>query len=165
MVIGSLAVDKVAESIKRFGFKQPIVIDKDGVIVAGHTRVEAARSLGMKSVPVIVADDLSPEQVRAYRIADNRTTEFAKWDEVLLAEELSALDGTEQDPAWLEFKFKELEEILVQEIPTTAVQDTFWINVKGPLAHQAAMLKALQAKAEEIGQGLVQVELGTIDVG
>lgn len=83
------AIDAVANSIKEFGFKVPIVVDKDGVIVAGHTRYEAARKLGMTTLPCIVADDLTPEQVKAFRIADNKTGEKASWDEELLSKELS----------------------------------------------------------------------------
>lgn len=74
------AVDKVAASLKEFGFRQPIVVDKDHVIIAGHTRLEAAKQLGMNEVPVLVADDLSAEQVKAYRLADNKTAEFSGWD-------------------------------------------------------------------------------------
>ena len=85
------AVQGVAESIRQFGFKNPIIIDKDNVIVAGHTRYKASRLLGLKTVPTITADDLSEAQVRAFRIADNRTAEAATWDEVLLAEELNAV--------------------------------------------------------------------------
>ena len=85
------AVQGVAESIRQFGFKNPIIIDKDNVIVAGHTRYKASRLLGLKTVPTITADDLSEAQVRAFRIADNRTAEAATWDEILLAEELNAV--------------------------------------------------------------------------
>ena len=85
------AVQGVAESIRQFGFKNPIIIDKDNVIVAGHTRYKASRLLGLKTVPTIIADDLTEAQVRAFRIADNRTAEAATWDEVLLAEELNAV--------------------------------------------------------------------------
>ena len=74
------AVDAVAASIKEFGFKVPIIVDADGVIVAGHTRLKAARKLGLNQVPVIVASDLSPEQVKAFRLADNRVAELAQWD-------------------------------------------------------------------------------------
>ena len=74
------AVDAVAASIKAFGFKVPIIIDKDGVIVAGHTRLKAAQKLGMKTVPCIVADDLTPEQIKAFRLADNKVGELAEWD-------------------------------------------------------------------------------------
>lgn len=86
------AVDAVAESIKEFGFKVPIIIDKDMVIVAGHTRLKAAQQLGLKTVPCIVADDLTPEQIKAYRLADNKVSELAKWDFAKLEEELSELE-------------------------------------------------------------------------
>ena len=83
------AIVPVAESIKAFGFKVPIVIDKAGVIVAGHTRLEAAKRLGLDKVPCVVADDLTPEQVKAFRLADNKVSEFAVWDAEKLAEELA----------------------------------------------------------------------------
>lgn len=82
------AVKYVAESIRQFGFKVPIVIDKDGIIVAGHTRHKAAQKLKLKEVPCIVADDLTEEQIRAYRLADNKVSEAAEWDFELLADEL-----------------------------------------------------------------------------
>lgn len=85
------AVDAVAESIKQFGFKVPIIIDKDNIIVAGHTRLKAAKKLGLKTVPCIVADDLTPEQVKAFRLADNKTNELAEWDFAKLELELSEL--------------------------------------------------------------------------
>lgn len=85
------AVDAVAASIKEFGFKVPIVIDRDGVIVAGHTRIKAARKLGLETVPCIIADDLTPEQIKAFRLADNKTAELAEWDFDLLAKELEDL--------------------------------------------------------------------------
>jgi ParB family transcriptional regulator, chromosome partitioning protein len=87
------AVKYVANSIKEFGFKVPIVIDAEGVIVAGHTRVLAAKQLGLKEVPCIVADDLSEEQVKAYRLADNKTAEIAEWDIELLNTELLDLEA------------------------------------------------------------------------
>lgn len=85
------AVQAVADSIKEFGFKVPIVIDRDNVIVAGHTRLKAARLLGLETVPCIVADDLTPEQVKAYRLADNKTGELAEWDFSALEMELAEL--------------------------------------------------------------------------
>ena len=85
------AIDKVAASIREFGFKVPIVIDKDGTIVAGHTRYKAAQQLGMDRVPCIIADDLTPDQVKAFRLADNKVGEFAGWDFDLLATELQDL--------------------------------------------------------------------------
>lgn len=85
------AVEYVANSIKEFGFKVPIVIDKDGVIVAGHTRYKASKKLGLEKVPCIIADDLTDEQIKAYRLADNKVGESAKWDFNLLQEELSEI--------------------------------------------------------------------------
>lgn len=88
------AVEKVAASIREFGWAQPIVVDGDGVIIIGHTRLKAAKKLGLKTVPVLVRADLSPEQVAALRLADNKTAELAEWDEPLLAAELDALVGS-----------------------------------------------------------------------
>lgn len=85
------AVDAVAASIRNFGFKVPIIIDKDNVIVAGHTRLKAARKLGLETVPCIIADDLSPEQIQAFRLADNKTAELAEWDPDLLLQELGQI--------------------------------------------------------------------------
>ena len=84
------AIDRVAASIKEFGFKQPIVVDKDMVIIVGHTRLLAAKKLGYETVPVLVASDLSPEKARAYRLADNKTNELTSWDDELLMQELEA---------------------------------------------------------------------------
>ncbi|ASQ21754.1 ParB N-terminal domain-containing protein [Streptococcus pyogenes] len=83
------AVGPVAESIKEFGFKVPIVVDKNGEIINGHTRYKAAQKLGLETVPVIVADDLSEEQIKAFRLADNKVGEIAVWDLDLLNEELN----------------------------------------------------------------------------
>ena len=84
------AIDRVAASIKEFGFKQPIVVDKDMVIIVGHTRLLAAKKLGYETVPVLVASDLSPEKARAYRLADNKTNEFTDWNFETLQEELAS---------------------------------------------------------------------------
>ena len=86
------AVEYVASSIKQFGFKVPMVIDKDNVIVAGHTRFKASLELGLKEVPCIIADDLNEEQIKAFRLADNKVSEKAEWNIELLDEELSDLD-------------------------------------------------------------------------
>lgn len=91
------AVPLVAASIKEFGFKVPIVVDGDGVIVCGHTRYAAAQSLGMTEVPVIVADDLTPEQIKAFRLADNKVSEVSRWDTAFLIEELEDLSAFEID--------------------------------------------------------------------
>lgn len=98
------AVVAVANSIKEFGFKVPIVIDKDGVIVAGHTRYKAAKHLGLKEVPCIIADDLSEQQLKAFRLADNKVGEIAEWDLDLLELEL---DDIELDMSEFGFNFEE----------------------------------------------------------
>lgn len=85
------AVDKVAQSIRKFGWQQPIVVDIDGVIVAGHTRYEAAKRLGLDTVPVHVAKDLTPEEIQAYRLADNKTAELSTWDFGKLRQELDGI--------------------------------------------------------------------------
>lgn len=85
------SVEYVANSIKEFGFKVPIVIDKNNVIVTGHTRYKASKKLGLQEVPCIVADDLTPEQIKAFRIADNKVTEKSSWDLDLLKEEFDGL--------------------------------------------------------------------------
>jgi site-specific DNA-methyltransferase (adenine-specific) len=87
-----LAVEKVAESIKEFGFRNPILIDKDNEIVCGHTRYDAAKKLGIKEVPCIMADDLTPEQIKAFRLVDNKTNEFAEWDDELLDLEIQDIE-------------------------------------------------------------------------
>ena len=101
------AVDAVAASIQEFGFKVPIVLDSEGVIVAGHTRWKAALKLQLEEVPCVVADDLSPEQIKAFRLADNKVAELAYWNEEALAKELEEIadidmsafgfDGEESD--------------------------------------------------------------------
>lgn len=86
------AVDYVANSIKEFGFKVPIIVGSDNVIVTGHTRLKAAIKLGLTEVPVIVADDLTEEQINAFRLADNKVAEVAEWDDARLLLELDGLD-------------------------------------------------------------------------
>ena len=108
------AVDAVANSIREFGFKVPVVIDKDGVIVCGHTRYKAAKKLKLDTVPCVVADDLTEEQIKAYRLADNKVSELAEWDIDLLGEELDGIfdidmsdfgfDLTEEEDAQTERK-------------------------------------------------------------
>lgn len=105
------AVEQVANSIREFGFQQPIVVDKDNVIIAGHTRYKAAIEIGMKTVPTIVADDLTEEQVKAYRLADNKTGEMAEWDFDKLFQELDDIDlNTEIDMGDFGFDNTELED-------------------------------------------------------
>lgn len=96
------AVEKVANSLREFGWKQSLVVDPDGVLIVGHTRLKAAKSLGMDKVPVLVASDLTPAQSQAYRLADNKTAELATWDIEALSVEL---DGLSVDFDMAEFGF------------------------------------------------------------
>lgn len=104
------AVEYVANSIKEFGFKVPIVIDKDGVIVAGHTRYKAAKQLKLKTVPCIIADDLNDEQIKAFRLADNKTAELAGWDFPLLDMELAELNMDMEQFGFKEFDHEDIDD-------------------------------------------------------
>lgn len=110
------AVDAVAASLKEYGFRQPIVVDGDGVIIVGHTRFKAAQKLGLAKVPVHVATDLTPAQVKAYRIADNATNEIAEWNYELLPIELSALQEMNYDLGLLGFDDEELKRIMSGDV-------------------------------------------------
>ena len=112
------AVDYVAKSIEEFGFKVPIIIDKDNVIVTGHTRLKAAKKLGLKEVPTIMADDLTEEQIKAFRLADNKVGEYAEWDFDLLEDELDDILNIDME----EFGFDidgddEEQEVIEDEVP------------------------------------------------
>jgi DNA modification methylase len=117
------AIKAVANSIKEFGFKVPIVITSDNVIIAGHTRLKASVSLGLEEVPCIVADDLNEAQIKAFRLADNKTAELATWDLSRLEEELAGIDMD-----MLQFGFEEMEELL----PDNAADDDFDIDDEIP---------------------------------
>lgn len=106
------AIDKVAASIKEFGFRQAIVVDKDGVIICGHTRLLAAKKLGLKQVPVHVAENLTPAQVKAYRLMDNRSHEETDWDLELLGPELEELQALDFDLELTGFDPAEIEDFL-----------------------------------------------------
>ena len=112
------AVDYVANSIKEFGFKVPIVIDKNNVIVAGHTRLKASKKLKLKEVPCIIADDLTDEQIKAFRLADNKVSEKAEWDFELLDKELDDIDIDMSDFGFdLDLEDEEEKEIIEDEVP------------------------------------------------
>ena len=103
------AVDAVAKSIEEFGFKVPIIVDKENVIIAGHTRKRAAEKLGLEKVPCIIADDLSEEQIKAFRLVENKTNELAQWDFDKLEEELKELQEIGIDMT--AFDFESVEDI------------------------------------------------------
>jgi DNA modification methylase len=109
-------VNAVAASIREFGFRQPIVVDDEGVIIVGHTRWKAAQKLGLDEVPVHVATDLSPEQIKAYRIADNQTSNLSTWDFDLLPLELAELQTADFDLDLLGFPADELTRIMGDEV-------------------------------------------------
>lgn len=105
------AVDKVANSIRAFGFRQPIVIDEHNVVICGHTRLKAAKKLGLKQVPCIVAEGLTDAEIKAYRIADNKVAELAEWDDDLLQGELEQLEDFDMT----QFGMEELDGQLLDE--------------------------------------------------
>lgn len=138
------AIAKVAVSLREFGWRQPIVVDEAMTVVAGHTRLEAARSLGMAEVPVHVATGLTPQQVKAYRLADNRTGDEAEWDSAMLALEVLDLQGDGFDLALTGFDDTELDKLLrrtaklddtnaetlvVPDVPRTKVGDVIVLGV------------------------------------
>ena len=110
--INDAAVEAVAKSIQEFGFKNPIILDKEHVIIAGHTRYRGAKQLGLTEVPCVIAEDLTPEQVKAFRIADNKTAEIAEWNYELLPLELRALQDAQFDLSLLGFDTDDLEKLL-----------------------------------------------------
>ena len=112
------AVKYVANSIKEFGFKVPIIVDKNNVIVAGHTRYKACKELGIKNVPVIIADDLNEEQIKAFRLADNKVSEKAEWNFELLQEELEDLDIDMSGFGFdIDLDVEEEKEIIEDDVP------------------------------------------------
>lgn len=128
------AAEKVAESIKSFGWRQPIVVDGDGFIIAGHARHAAAKLLKLKTVPVHVASDLSEAQVRALRIADNKTATFADWDDARLADELQAIMAGADALVFTGFAQSELDAIMMR-----AAADVAAITAAAPVVqHQPA---------------------------
>lgn len=111
------AVEAVAGSIREFGFKNPIIVDQNNVIVAGHTRLLAAKELGLKEVPTIIADDLTTEQINAYRLVDNKTNELAQWDIDMLERELSEIDSIDME----EFGFDDFPDLELDKV----IEDDF----------------------------------------
>jgi len=117
------AIAKVASSLKEFGWRQPIVVDKEMVVIAGHTRLGAAMRLGYKKVPIHIATDLTDNQIKAYRIADNRVGQEAKWDEGLLSLELKDLDVDGYDLTQTGFDSEELDVLLAEAVEEGLVDE------------------------------------------
>ena len=112
-------IAKIVTSIKEFGFKQPLVLDKEGVIIVGHSRYLAAKELGLETVPCVIAKELTPHQIRAYRIADNRIAQDGEWDTDLLAIELSEINNSDFDFTKTGFTQAELESLILDPISGT----------------------------------------------
>ena len=115
--VNDYAVKRVLASIEEFGFTQPILVDTDMIIIAGHTRREAAILQGIESVPYIVVDWLSPEQVKAYRIADNKLAELSTWDEEILKEELFELEAVDFPLEVMGFTEIDLRNLFTEDEP------------------------------------------------
>lgn len=122
------AVDAVANSIREFGFKVPVVIGKNGEIIAGHTRYKSAKKLKLKEIPCIIADDLTEEQIKAFRLADNKVGELADWDLDMLAIELDGI--TEIDMERFGF-FEEENDSERDDISETITTDEYELIVSG----------------------------------
>ena len=153
------AVEKVAASIKEFGFRQPIVVDEKGTIIVGHTRYKAALELGLKTVPVHVAAGLTPEQAAAYRLADNKTAEFAFWDSDALGIELDALgsSGFDMEPFGFDADasadpvnaFMENDVTKDDEDGEVAGEDeNYLLRIRVPKKHKAAVEKYRKANGD-----------------
>lgn len=106
------AVDKTATSIKEFGFRQPIVVDENMIIIAGHTRLLAAQKLNLTHVPVYIVTDMTPDKIKAYRVADNRVAQESSWDNTLLSGELQDLRGMNFDLTFTGFDLPEISHLL-----------------------------------------------------
>src|SRR5580700_11314849 len=111
------AVDQMCASIREFGFKIPCLVRSDGEVVDGHLRLKAARKLGLTDIPVILCDEWTPAQVKAFRIMVNRSATWAEWDEELLALELRVLRTSDYDLTLTGFDMKELDDLLLKETP------------------------------------------------
>ena len=125
------AIEPVAKSIKEFGFRVPILIDGKGTIIAGHTRYEAAKRLGMDKVPCIRVDDLTDAQVKAYRIADNKVAEASTWNDDVLRAEMDALKALDVDLSSTGFSDVELDGLL-REVEDSDFEEFFTEPIQQP---------------------------------
>lgn len=149
------AIGKVAASIEAFGFKVPIVIDKDNVIIAGHTRRKAAERLGLQTVPCIIADDLTEEQVKAFRLADNKTSEFAEWDFEKLNEELAELRDMDFDMLAFGFAVEMKEEFDERDLDDDVKKENVIVSINCNNVNDYESIKErLQNLADEVNATL-----------
>lgn len=145
------AVDAVASSIKNFGFKVPIVIDSENEIINGHTRLKAAKKLGIEEVPCIVADDLSEAQIKAFRLADNKVSELASWNYELLESELSEISNI--DMSSLGFEDMEFEDYIDEMdylSSTKGEADSFNVSFEFPKQDEDIILKYIDKVTKDV---------------
>lgn len=152
-------VDALAESIKEFGFKVPIIIDTDGVIVAGHTRLKACKKLGIDEVPCIVADDLTDEQIKAFRLADNKVAEFADWDFEKLEAELEDINFDMKDFGFYDSASRELQddEMVSGELDISDFEDTLEIKLKYNYDDYHEVVSFLKEYDDDLSTALLKV--------
>ena len=152
------AVEYVANSIQEFGFKVPIIVDKDNIIVTGHTRLKAAQKLGLKEVPVIYADDLTEEQIKAFRIADNKTGEKANWDLDKLKIELEDINIDMTDFGFGDFELSMLVDDMEPEPYDDEVIEEYSENSDEYLASKRTIITYSTEEEEEFLKNLFKVE-------
>lgn len=152
------AVEAVAASIREFGFRVPIVVDAENVIIAGHTRLKAAKKLGMESVPCIKAEDMTPDQVKAYRLADNKTGELAGWDFTKLEEELAEMSFEMADFGFEEITYNHIDELLLGEEKVAHEaheKDTFNLTFTFPLECKGDVEEYIRKNGKEYVVNLI----------
>ncbi len=152
------AVEYVANSIKEFGFRVPIIVDKDNVIIAGHTRYKASKKLGLKEVPCIVADDLTEEQIKAFRIADNKLGEKAGWDFDKLKLELEGIDFDMTDFGFGEFELSMLTEDVEPDPYDDDMVEEYSEHADDFLARKRVIITYLEGEEEQFLKGLFNVD-------
>lgn len=126
------AVDAVARSIEEFGFQQPLVLDKNNVIIVGHTRHKAAQKLGLETVPCVIADNLTEEQVKAYRLADNKVGELADWDFELLQQELDEILDIDMSELGFDFGDVDIDWATVEDLSEETYEEPKKTMLKCP---------------------------------
>lgn len=153
------AIPYVMESIKQFGFKNPVILDKDNVIVAGHTRIESAKRLGITEIPCIYADDLTDEQIKAFRLADNKVAEIAEWDIDLLDTELDDILNIDMSDFGFELDLED-EENNIEENPYTTKINIPQYEIKGeePTIEELIEVNKTNELIEEIKKSNVTEE-------
>jgi ParB-like chromosome segregation protein Spo0J len=161
-------VGRMADAIREFGFRIPVVAKSDGTLVDGHLRLKSAKALGMKTIPVALADDLTDDQIRAFRLLANKSATWAEWDEGLLSFELGALEDAGFDIGLTGFDLGEETEAsangpVVKEVTvdTSELQAQFWVSIRGPLSEQARTLDAIKTALGEPSND-IEIDIGVI---